>query len=82
MKITPDHYQRLILLLLSVVDKPDAAEYKAQGLSPVRYRWDWLWAIPLADRQPWFDEVYQYANDDHIDTALKNAVKSFGIEYI
>lgn len=39
-----------------------------------RFRWDLLWMGDGATRRAWFDRVYKYANDDHIDTALRSIV--------
>lgn len=40
-----------------------------------RYRWDLVWAIPTIKRNAWFDQVYQYLDDTHIDTALRRIIK-------
>jgi hypothetical protein len=40
-------------------------------VTPMRYRWDLLYAIPRDVRQPIMDALYQYCDDTHIDTALK-----------
>jgi hypothetical protein len=47
------------------------AEYVAAGHSLKRFRWDALYAVPYATRVAWFDRVYAYANDTHIDTVLR-----------
>jgi hypothetical protein len=39
-----------------------------------RFRWDLLWAIPHKIRLEITDRIYKYANDDHVDTALKHIV--------
>ncbi len=50
-------------------------QYKVNGLSETRFLFDLLYAIPGVQRQAWFDRgVYQYLNDDHIETALRRAV--------
>ena len=43
--------------------------------SEKRMRWDMLWSVGREKRQAWFDAVYQYLNDDHIDTALRKIVQ-------
>jgi hypothetical protein len=50
-----------------------ADEYRERGLTPKRYRWDMFWSIPQDRRQDWFADfqIYNYLNDDHIDTALR-----------
>jgi hypothetical protein len=46
-----------------------------------RYRWDLFWyaqrvANPFGPSTKWVcDVIYPYANDDHIDTALRSIVK-------
>ena len=45
-----------------------------------RLRWDLMWA---AVSPVWIcDNVYPYANDDHIDTALRQIVKEMGVDNI
>lgn len=75
MKIKPEHLGTLHYAIyrarqgMATLD-----EYHAQGLSHKRWRWDLLWRAKrlgfLPDR---FieDTIYAYANDDHIDTALR-----------
>lgn len=41
----------------------------------MRFRWDMFACIPQAKRAEWTDKVYKYANDTHIDTALKKIVE-------
>lgn len=41
-----------------------------------RYRWDILFAVPSSRRNPIMNRLYAYANDEHIDTALRAIVKS------
>ena len=41
-----------------------------------RFRWDLCYAAGLSG---WLcDEVYKYANDTHVDTALRHAIKTIG----
>lgn len=40
-----------------------------------RQRWDILWAQPMRNRSEFFTRVYRYANDTHIDSALRAVVK-------
>lgn len=47
--------------------------YGEKSLSGKRMRWDIIWALPIEKRTEWFDRVYQYADDTHVDTAL-NAI--------
>ena len=47
--------------------------YQSAGLSDKRFRWDLANAAGLI---PFFcDTLYQYMNDEHIDTALRSIVK-------
>lgn len=77
MKITPKHYDQLKDMLDWAVKKHGmsakdfVAHYATFGLTQKRAVWDILWSVPRDMKQPWFDEVYKYANDDHIDTALR-----------
>lgn len=77
MKMQQQHYDRLKQLIEQVLkDSSHTMQelrewYEKKGQTAQRFRWDLLWAIPQVNRQPWFDEVYQYLNDDHIDTALR-----------
>jgi len=70
MKITVEHYDALRIAIESSPVYPRLLDYRARGLSDKRYRWDCIWAVHNGLRS-WFGEVYQYANDDHIDTALR-----------
>lgn len=71
MKIKGELFERLRNMVESSPLFPDLLEYRDRGLSDMRYRWDCLWAINSHDRGEWFAEVYQFANDDHVDTALR-----------
>lgn len=44
-----------------------------------RFRFDLLWAIPGEERIKIMDNIYKYANDDHLDTALKHIVYDLGL---
>lgn len=79
MKIKPEHYTHMLEALRTVLTQPGAptaAQYAANsiGTDPAkRHRWD---AARAAGLIPYIcDTLYTYANDDHIDTALKHAVK-------
>lgn len=39
-----------------------------------RFRWDLLWMADGVRRREWIGRVYQYANDEHIDTALRSLI--------
>ena len=44
-----------------------------------RFRWNLLYAINRDIRTPIIDRIYSYANDDHIDTALKHIVGALSL---
>ena len=72
MKITTEHldYMRAAIAPHDTAER--RATYKAGGLSDRRYRWDLSYAAGLSS---WMaSTVYQYANDEHIDTALRSIV--------
>jgi hypothetical protein len=48
-------------------------KYNDAGLSLQRFCWDLLWSAKLS---PWIcNNIYPYANDEHIDTLLRQIVK-------
>lgn len=76
MKMRPEHYKALedMLALFARIEDTAALreKYRKEGLSSKRYRWDVLFSVPHARRREWFDlGIYEYLNDDHIDTALR-----------
>lgn len=89
MKIKPEHYDLLKGICDATLNQyPNARkEYQDQGLSEERFRWDILWrALKDAgirighahndDELP----LYDYLNDDHIDTALRKIVGGFQLK--
>lgn len=83
MKMTSDHFEKLQSMIVSQLERlgnlePYLVSYQQNGGDwKKRFRWDVLYAVPYAERGVWFDAVYQYANDDHIDTALHKIVKEY-----
>lgn len=93
MKITQEHYASLVTMLDKLNNNVKNCEkemtdacndlghvqeaYTGQGLTLKRFRWDVLNAVPFQTRKDWFNKIYEYANDDHVDTALR---KYFGHE--
>ena len=79
MKITPQDYADLKAAIVGIFGNRKladiAAMYKDNGLSEKRFRWDLLYSVQSVVRQPIFDRMYKYANDTHIDTALRRIVK-------
>lgn len=57
------HYQHVLETAQAFADDKEARD--------MRQRWDALWSLPHSFLTSWFDQVYQYANDDHVDTVLR-----------
>jgi hypothetical protein len=76
MKIRPEHYATLAAALDSIRPKLESAvsEYKAAGMSDMRYRWDCFRAAKInGDSTRWqCDTLYPYMDDSHCDTALRH----------
>lgn len=75
MKIKPEHYEHIRAAIASLDPAKVAAHLDYLRTDPsvrdlgTRYRWDLLHA---AVPSRWIrDNVYPYANDDHVDTALR-----------
>jgi hypothetical protein len=71
MKIKVEHMAHMRSAIeLALKAHPEARDqYKEAGLSAKRFRWD---ALNKAGLTPWLcSDVYSYANDSHIDTALR-----------
>lgn len=71
MRMKPEHYQYLEQEIKGnlTVAKP-LEDYLKAGMSARRWRWDLCYLIPGLNR--WIcNNLYQYLNDDHIDTALR-----------
>ena len=78
MKMTAIHFDQLHDMIRdsATFNIDDYIEQcRTMELSEKRIRWDLLWEVPYAIRAPWFDAVYKYLDDTHIDTALKVIVK-------
>ncbi len=74
MKIKPEHVEYIKRAILADSKAPLLSEYLSKGLSEKRWRWDLLWRAKISQ---WIsDNIYPYANDDHIDTALKYILKT------
>lgn len=89
MKIKPEHMAQLRAAIRTVADKvglhPESERYAALARSPKRFRWDVLHASGLRAgdsvgmQTGW--PVYDYADDTHIDTALRAVMREHGIEW-
>lgn len=85
MKIKTEHYQHMkeeiLKLALTDIEKHAVAVKNSGKFNDFgkRMRWDIAHAVAL-DRF-FCTEIYPYANDDHIDTALKQIVKEIGLSF-
>ena len=82
MKIKPLHLE-LLRTLLDGLDNPERrAQYVAKDIPRCeqvkdlnkRYRWDLFYTVPVSHRHAFCDVVDEYANGDHIDTALRSLI--------
>jgi hypothetical protein len=85
MKISPQDYQELKSLLAPLFPKLAAhreilkQDKRVKDLE-MRLRWD-LYSAAVASTSKgydWQQRVYIYANDEHIDTALRRAMVELG----
>ena len=75
MKMTLEHYNQVKAAIASI-PRELVLEHKSKELGKdkdMRFRWDLFIAAKLSTFAS--DELYQYLNDDHIDTALKSVIK-------
>jgi len=80
MKIRPEHYEYMRAACATVIaEHPELKSmYTDSGLSDMRFRWD---LARRAGLMTWIcDNLYSYANDDHIDTALRRIVKEWAVQ--
>ena len=81
MKVLHEHYSYMKTAMQAIKEQiPSQRQFIIkEGRSKdieQRLRWDCLWAAGL---WPWVcSEIYKYANDSHIDTALKRIMKELG----
>jgi len=84
MKMQKAHYDYMLSAIAPLKDRlviwKDEVltqDLRVQDLNK-RLRWDALYAAKL---MPWVcDVLYDYLNDDHIDTALKSIMKGMNLE--
>ncbi len=80
MKIKPEHYAHIRDAIAARFNagqvKGYTARIEAEGKAKYvakRVRWDFMWH---AVKSEWVcDTLYPYANDDHIDTALRSIMR-------
>ena len=82
MKITKEDYNRLDRLIKDCIKRNSIKPIKDYDISPVRYRWDifhttldWLQYNNIPDYL-FIRRLYDYLNDNHMDSALKNILKT------
>ena len=86
MKITKEDYQRLNKMILNVLENNQGVQviYKDKGLSEIRFRWDTYHKV-TGDAQHdgrvedylFCRRLYDYLNDDNLDTALKSIISGY-----
>ena len=81
MKIKPEHYQymktEIAKLDINAIRLSILNSDKQPKDFDKRMRWDCSYHAGLSR---WIsDNIYSYANDDHIDTALKSIAKELGL---
>lgn len=69
MKVRPEHVEHMRAAMLPILQK----NTKPADVSDKRWRWDVARAAGLIPYT--CDTLYTYANDDHIDTALRHIIK-------
>ena len=78
MKIKTEHYETMRAAILANSEAPTLLDYRSHGLSEKRWRWDLSYAARLPDGSSLTSficrEVYPYANDEHVDTALRKVL--------
>lgn len=81
MKMTPEHYEKLKAMMMPMADRVPGhrlsliADPRVKDME-MRVRWDWFWASKPGDFVT--KELYEYLDDRHIDTALKQIMKEIG----
>ena len=84
MKIRDDHYKAIAdacNVTLAANPGVTLATYESQGLSPMRFNFDVLYAsrIEGMSASAWVSaNLYSYMNDEHIGTALKRIMDNSG----
>lgn len=85
-KIKPEHLAQLRAGILALVnDKPEAVRLHHETIKSdarvrdvaLRFRWDLLNAAKLTELL--CREIYGYANDTHVDTALRAIMKEIQV---
>ncbi len=74
MRITKEHYKELETAL-AIISATVKARYQKEGLSHQRYLWDCFWYICDNGFNP--TPLYNYMNDNHIETALNKIMGKY-----
>ena len=73
MKMKPEHLAHIKASISKHDTDFHRSRYQAAGLSTKRYQWDLTYQAELT---PWIcDTLYDYLDDQHIQTALNKIVK-------
>jgi hypothetical protein len=80
MKIKPEHVEHMAAAMRATVAQvgPEKCAEFRQLVTPKRYRWDLARGAGLTSFM--CDTLYPYAEDKHIDTALRSIVASIDAE--
>jgi len=74
MKIKPEHIDYIKHAICQDAKAPTLSEYTNKGLTAKRWRWDLLYRAKLSQ---WVcDNIYPYANDEHLDSALRHITRT------
>lgn len=74
LKISDEHMAVLRKYVAPLYDGKTRGYYADIGLNETRYRWDMFWLAKNRHREvltKMMDEFYCYANDTHLESALK-----------
>lgn len=81
LKIRDEHFDTIADAIdaLARTNPPAWDAHLASDLSDKRKRWDAMWAARLGgDSSRWIcDNLYDYLNDDHIDSALRKIMARY-----
>lgn len=67
--IRPEHVEHIKNSIAEFNTPASLGHYRREGLSDKRFRWDLTYRAGLTK---WIcDNIYPYANDDHLDSVLR-----------
>ena len=82
MKIKPEHYN-VLKSIISAFDREQVLAYKSLKLGKdpeKRFRWDLFYCARRSGTEKFMiEDIYKYANDTHLDTALRAIVRELGL---